>query len=151
MESRLGENGIKIEGKERYSLTADAIRGQAAIPYNSPRELIPYPALRSWIKKEATFAKSCFFFWWSLLNESRTTHSIYLMRPNPKLNRTRLVPPLLIQNRESLTRPKLNCSINWNLLINRDFQMRLLLVQVHLSLTAIRLLRRNNNIDLLCS
>ena len=33
------------------------------------------------------------FCWWSMLNESRTTHSIYLMRANPKLNRTRLVPP----------------------------------------------------------
>ena len=42
------------KGNREYSLTADAIRGQAAIPFNSPCELMPYQALRSWINKKST-------------------------------------------------------------------------------------------------
>ena len=36
----------------RIQPAADAIRGRAAMPYNSQSELIPYKALRSWIKQK---------------------------------------------------------------------------------------------------
>ena len=46
---------------KKYSLSADAIRGRAAIPYNSLCELMPYQALRSWIKKQCrNFFRHCF-------------------------------------------------------------------------------------------
>ena len=54
MESRTKGNG-------EYSLSADAIRGRAAIPYNSLCELMPYQALRSWINKKTNRSSSFYF------------------------------------------------------------------------------------------
>ena len=53
--------GIKNEGKRRYTASRDAIRGQAAIPYNSLCELMPYQALRSWINKKTNRSSSFYF------------------------------------------------------------------------------------------
>ena len=36
--------GIKPWGNEEYSLTADSIRGRAAMPYSAQSALIPYQA-----------------------------------------------------------------------------------------------------------
>ena len=66
MESHLGEYGIDAEhcmesrpkGNGEYSLSADAIRGRAAIPSNSLCELMPYQALRSWINKKTNRSQS---------------------------------------------------------------------------------------------
>ena len=52
MESHLGEYGIdakycmesRTKGNGEYRLSADAMRGRAAIPSNSLRELMPYQA-----------------------------------------------------------------------------------------------------------
>ena len=54
-------HGIKSEGIRRIQPAADAIRGRAAMPCNSQSELIPYQALRSWIKTK-TAQKAVFFF-----------------------------------------------------------------------------------------
>ena len=69
MESRFSEYGInakhcmesRTKGNGEYSLSADAIRGRAAIPYNSLRELMPYQALRSWINKKTNQSSSFYF------------------------------------------------------------------------------------------
>jgi hypothetical protein len=47
---------------EKYKLSLDAIRGRAAMPYNSLCELIPYQALRSWIRKTTDTARPFPFF-----------------------------------------------------------------------------------------
>ena len=47
-------------GTGEYSLTADAMRGRAAIPCNSLCELMPCQALRSWIKNNG-FKRSRYF------------------------------------------------------------------------------------------
>ena len=39
-----GLDGIKTQGNEEYSLTADSIRGRAAMPYSAQSALIPYQA-----------------------------------------------------------------------------------------------------------
>ena len=46
---RRRRNGIKTEGGSGYTASRDAIR-PTAMPYNSLCELMPYKALRSWIK-----------------------------------------------------------------------------------------------------
>ena len=46
---------------EKYKLSLDAIRGRAAIPYNSQSELMPYQALRSWINKKTNRSSSFYF------------------------------------------------------------------------------------------
>ena len=46
---------------EKYKLSLDAMRGRAAIPYNSLCELMPYQALRSWINKKTNFGSSFYF------------------------------------------------------------------------------------------
>jgi hypothetical protein len=69
MESRFSEHGInakhcmesRTKGNGEYSLSADAMRGQAAIPYNSLCELMPYQALRSWINKKTNRSSSFYF------------------------------------------------------------------------------------------
>ena len=61
MESRFSEHGIKTERKRRYTASRDAMRGRAAIPYNSLRKLIPYQALRSWINKKTNRSSSFYF------------------------------------------------------------------------------------------
>ena len=57
MESVIDGMESRAKGYEEYSLTADAMRGRAAIPYNSLCELMPYQALRSWINKKRATAK----------------------------------------------------------------------------------------------
>ena len=71
--------GIKPQGNEEYSLTADSIRGRAAVPYSAQSALIPYQAygnpqklahsLRgtptaTWIKKEVTFGRQKLLLFW---------------------------------------------------------------------------------------
>ena len=51
----------RTKGNVKYSLSADAIRGRAAIPYNSLCELMPYQALRSWINKKTNRSSSFYF------------------------------------------------------------------------------------------
>ena len=51
----------RTKGDGEYSLSADAIRGRAAIPYNSLCELMPYQALRSWINKKTNRSSSFYF------------------------------------------------------------------------------------------
>ena len=63
MESVADGMESRAKGYEEYSLTADAIRGRAAMPYNSQSELMPYQALRSWIK--ITASKEAVIFWWA--------------------------------------------------------------------------------------
>ena len=46
---------------KRYTLSRDAMRGQAAIPYNSQRELMPYQSLRAWINKKTNQSSSFYF------------------------------------------------------------------------------------------
>ena len=58
---RRRRHGIKNEGERRYTASRDAIRGRAAIPYNSLRELMPYQAIRSWINKKTNRSSSFYF------------------------------------------------------------------------------------------
>jgi hypothetical protein len=46
---------------EKYKLSLDAMRGRAAIPYNSLCELMPYQVLRSWINKKTNRGSSFYF------------------------------------------------------------------------------------------
>ena len=53
--------GIKTEGGRGIHASRDAMRGRAAIPCNSHRELIPYQALRSWINEKTNRGSSFHF------------------------------------------------------------------------------------------
>ena len=73
MESRFSEHGINAEhcmesrtkgNGGKCSLTADAMPDRVGIPYNSLCELMPYQALRSWIKITASF--EAVIFWWTI-------------------------------------------------------------------------------------
>ena len=55
--------GIKPQGNEEYSLTADSIRGQAAMPYSAQSALIPYQAC-GLDNKKGTFGRQKFLFCW---------------------------------------------------------------------------------------
>ena len=61
MESDDGGMESRAKGTGEYSLTADAMRGRAAIPYNSHGELMPCQALRSWINKKTNRSSSFYF------------------------------------------------------------------------------------------
>ena len=45
MESVIDGMESRTKGKEKYSLTTDAIRGKAAIPYTLKRDAIPSPSV----------------------------------------------------------------------------------------------------------
>ena len=55
--------GIKPQGNEEYSLTADSIRGRAAMPYSAQSALIPYQAC-GLDNKKGTFGRQKFLFCW---------------------------------------------------------------------------------------
>ena len=61
MESAEGGMESRVKGTKIYTLSRDAMRGQAAIPYNSQRELMPYQSLRSWINKKTNRSSSFYF------------------------------------------------------------------------------------------
>ena len=52
--------GIKPQGNEEYSLTADSIRGRAAMPYSAQSALIPYQACGLDRKKALAYASAFF-------------------------------------------------------------------------------------------
>ena len=60
MESTAGGMESRPKSK-KYTLSRDAMRGRAAIPYNSQRELMPCQALRSWINKKTNRSSSFYF------------------------------------------------------------------------------------------
>ena len=60
MESTQGGMESRPKSK-RYTLSRDAMRGRAAIPYNSHCELMPYQALRAWINKKTNRSSSFYF------------------------------------------------------------------------------------------
>ena len=69
-------------GKRKYSPAADAMRGRAAMPYNSPCELIPYQALRSWINKKTNRSSSFCFGGQSLIENEPCVFEAVILHSN---------------------------------------------------------------------